>query len=209
MARTLLIVLSLIVAGCGRNQPASATAPTPRSLAAVQKIVAEQLKRPGGDVRPDTTFASLGADDLDFVEIVMATEEALNVSIEDEALTKAAGVTQADKLVGSLTVRAFATVVEGAPHQVPRPNTEPNDGGLRATQVGTFAELSQLPNPRGHELVFVPSLQVLQMASEQKLGRKLTPEELSDMKAKAVVIAMSPADAAKLRQKRLDRQESK
>jgi hypothetical protein len=47
------------------------------------------------------------------------------------------------------------------------------------------------------------------MMSEQKLGRKLTPKELSDMKAKAVAIAMSPADAAKLRQKQLDRQESK
>lgn len=134
MARKHLIVLLLLVAGCGRNQPVSATAQTPRNLAAVQKIVAEQLKRSGGDVLPDATFASLGADDLDLVEIVMATEEALNVSIEDAGLTKAAGVARADKLVGSLTVRAFATVVDGAPRQVPRQNTEPNDGNLRATQ---------------------------------------------------------------------------
>lgn len=209
MARTLLIVLSLLVAGCGRNQPVSATAQTLRNLATVQKIVAEQLKRSGGDVLPDATFASLGADDLDLVEIVMATEEALNVSIEDEGLTKAAGVTQSDKLVGSLTVRAFATVVDGAPRQVPRYNTETNDGSLRATQGGAFAELSRVPNPRGHELVFVPSLEVLRTISEQKLGRKLTPAELTDMKAKAVVIAMSPTDAAKLRQKQLDRQGSK
>jgi len=209
MARTLLIILSLIAAGCGRNQRGSATVPTPHTLATVQKIVAEHLKRSDGEVPPDATFASLGADDLDLVEIVMATEEALSVSIEDDRLTKAAGVTQADKLVGSLTVRAFAAFVDGAPHQVPRHNSEPSDGGLRATQVGSFVELSRLPNPRGHELVFVPSLEDLELASEQKLGRKLTPEELSEMKARAVVIAMSPADAAKLRQQHLDRPESK
>ena len=57
--------------------------------------------------------------------------------------------------------------------------------------------------------VFVPSLEDLTAASEQGLGRKLTPEEAADLKAKAAVIAMPAADAAKLRDKRLERQTEK
>jgi hypothetical protein len=145
------------------------------------------------------------------VEIVMATEEALNISIDDDGLAKAAGAAQPEKLVGSLTIRAFAAFADGAPHQQPPPpqNNEPNDGGLRATQVGPYGELSKLPNPRGHELVFIPSLEELTIASEQKAGRKLTSDEQAELKAKAVVIAMAPKDAEKLRQKRLERQRSK
>jgi hypothetical protein len=145
------------------------------------------------------------------VEIVMATEEALNISIDDDGLAKAAGAAQPEKLVGSLTIREFAAFADGAPHQQPPPpqNNEPNDGGLRATQVGPYGELSKLPNPRGHELVFIPSLEELTIASEQKAGRKLTSDEQAELKAKAVVIAMAPQDAEKLRQKRLERQRSK
>jgi hypothetical protein len=139
----------------------------------------------------------------------MATEEALNISIDDDRLAKAAGAAQPDKLVGSLTVRAFAAVADGAPRQQPAQNNEPNDGALRATQVGPYGELSKLPNPRGHELVFIPSLEELAIASEQQAGRKLTSDEQAELKAKAVVIAMAPKDAEKLRQKRLERQRTK
>jgi len=143
------------------------------------------------------------------VEIVMATEEALNISIDDDGLTKATGATQPDKLLGSLTIRAFAAFADSAPHRQAPENNEPNDGGLRATQVGPYGELSKLPNPRGHELVFIPSLEELTITSEQKAGRKLTSDETAGLKAKAVVIAMTPEDAEKLRQKRLERQTTK
>jgi acyl carrier protein len=161
------------------------------------------------DVRPDATFASLGADDLDLVEIVMATEEALNISIDDESMVKAAGAAQPDKLVESLTIRVFAVLADGAPHNQPSHDNEPNDGGLRAAQAGPYGELSKLPNSRGYELVFVPSLEELTTASEQKAGRKLTSDEQAELKTKAVVLAMAPEDAEKLRQKRLERQRAK
>jgi acyl carrier protein len=204
-----IMFLSLFMVGCDRKHPSSSPQSAPRTLPAIQKIVADQLKRSTEDVRPDATFASLGADDLDFVEIVMATEEALNISIDDDGLVKAAGVAQPEKLVGSLTVRAFAAVADGAPGKQPPQNNEPNDGGLRATQVGPYGELSKIPNPRGHELVFIPSLEELTTASEEKAGRKLTSAEQAELKAKAVVIAMAPKDAEKLRQKRLERQTTK
>lgn len=199
-----ILFLSLFMAGCEQKRPSATPPSAPRTLPAIQKVVAAQLKQSADAIRPDATFASLGADDLDFVEIIMATEEALNVSIDDDGLTRAAGVAQPEDLVGSLTVRALATFADGAPHQQPSQNNEPNDGGLRATQVGFYGELIKLPNPRGHELVFIPSLEELATAYEQKVGRKLTPDEQAELKAKAVVIVMAPEHAEKVRQKRLD-----
>jgi acyl carrier protein len=205
-----IIFLSFFILGCDRKEPSSSPPPAPGALPAIQKIIANQLKRSASDIRPDATFGALGADDLDLVEIVMATEDALNISIDDDGLTKAAGATHPDKLVGSLTVRAFAAFADGAPRRQPPPqNNEPNDGGLRATQVGSYGELSKLPNPRGHELVFVPSLEALMMEFEQKAGRKLTSNEQAVLKTNAVVIAMPPEDAEKFRQERLERQTTK
>jgi len=209
MRRLFIVFPSLFLLGCHREQPSASQQPTPRTLPAIQKIVAGQLKRSTEDVRPETTFASLGADDLDLVEIIMATEEALNISIDDDGLTKSAGAAQPDKLVRSLTIRAFAEFADGAPRQQPPRNNEPNDGGLRASQVGPYGELSKLPNPRGHELVFIPSLEEITIASEQKVGRKLTSDEQVELKAKAVVIAMAPKDAEELRRKRFERQGTK
>src|SRR5262249_16257218 len=131
MRRLFIIFLSLFIVGCDRKHPGSSPQSAPRALPAIQKIVADQLGRPLDDVRPDATLPSIGADDLDLVEIVMATEEALNVSIDDESLVKAAGAAQPDKLVESLTIRVFAALAEGAPRKQPSHDNEPNDGGLR------------------------------------------------------------------------------
>jgi len=207
--RLSIIFLSLFIVGCDRKHPSSSPQSAPHALPAIQKIVADQLERSADDIRPDATFASLGADDLDYVEIVLATEEALNISIDEDELAKAAGAAQPDKLVGSLTIRTFAAFADGAPHGQPPQNNEPSDGGLRATQVGPYGELNKLPNPRGHELVFIPSLEELTIASEQKAGRKLTSDEQAELKAKAVVVAVTPEDAEKLRQKRPERQRTK
>jgi acyl carrier protein len=55
----------------------------------VRKIIAEQLSVPEEDVTPDATFVDdLGADSLDLVELIMAMEEAFEVSIPDEDAEK-------------------------------------------------------------------------------------------------------------------------
>jgi acyl carrier protein len=140
-----IIFLSLFIVGCNRKLPGSSPQSAPRALPAIQKIIADQLGRAADEIRPDATFASFGADDLDLVEIVMATEEALNISIEDDDLVKAAGVGP-DELLGSLTIRAFAALADGAHRKQPSDDNEPTDGGLRSAQVGSFGELSKLPN---------------------------------------------------------------
>lgn len=206
MRQILITILALLAAGCGQKRTASTVREIPGSLAAIQKIVGEQLKRSPEEIYPDATFSSLGADDLDFVEIVMATEEGLKVLLDDDSLTKAAGAASPAKLGDTLTVRAFATFADRAPRAARRSTAqskEPNDAGLRAAQVGTLAELSKLPNPRGYELVFVPGLEEITRMAERRLGRTLTPEEQAGLKAGAVVLAMTPEEAQELRQKRL------
>ncbi|WP_395748749.1 acyl carrier protein [Prosthecobacter sp.] len=199
--RLLLFIFCVFATACGKKPSAQVSA-GPQSLDQVTQIVAEQLGKKRSDVRPDVTFAALGADDLDFVEIVMATEEALGVSIADEGINKSAGVSDPQQAVKHLTILKFAALADSSPRQKPQESNEPQDGGLRATQVGSYAELSKLPNPRGHELVFVPSLEALISMSEQRAGRKLTETEVADLKARAAVIVMPPEDAAKLRKQR-------
>ena len=206
--RLLVLISCVFATACERKPSAPATA-GPQSLDRVTQIVAEQLGKQRSDVSPELTFGDLGADDLDFVEIVMATEEAMGVSIADEAINKAAGVSDPQQAVKHLTILNFAALVDSSPKEKPHESNEPQDGGLRAAQVGTYAELSKLPNPRGHELVFVPSFEDIISMSEQRAGRKLTEPEVNDLKARAVVIVMPPEDAAKLRKQRSQREITK
>ncbi|KIX11379.1 acyl carrier protein [Dethiosulfatarculus sandiegensis] len=55
----------------------------------VKKIICEQLSVAEEDVVPEASFVDdLGADSLDLVEMIMAMEEAFDVSIADEDAEK-------------------------------------------------------------------------------------------------------------------------
>ena len=57
--------------------------------AKVKKIIAEQLSVSEDDVVPEASFVDdLGADSLDLVELIMAMEEAFEISIPDEEAEK-------------------------------------------------------------------------------------------------------------------------
>lgn len=187
------------------SRPPAQSVPTPDTpLSTVQSIIARQLGLRPESIKPESTFASLGADDLDVVEIVMATEEAFDITIPDEALGPIQAPPGTPTLPARLTVGAFVTTVSQAPKaKFSSPKLdEPHDGTLRLAQVGPYQELSQLPNPRGYELVFVPELSALEAAAAQKLGQKLTEPERVTLKNKAIVMAMPPADAAKFKEQR-------
>jgi acyl carrier protein len=51
----------------------------------IKQIIAEQLAMPVADVDLHKTFADLGADELDFWEIIIGVEDALSIEIPDTA----------------------------------------------------------------------------------------------------------------------------
>jgi acyl carrier protein len=51
-------------------------------------IIAQQLHISAEDITPDSMIESLGADSLDFVELVMKFEEEFGVEINDEDAQK-------------------------------------------------------------------------------------------------------------------------
>ncbi|MFO7740148.1 MAG: acyl carrier protein [Desulfatiglandaceae bacterium] len=62
----------------------------------IRKIICEQLDVAEKDVVPEASFVDdLGADSLDQVELIMAMEEAFDISIPDEDAEKIATVQDA------------------------------------------------------------------------------------------------------------------
>jgi acyl carrier protein len=117
MARLGILLIVCVISGCGPSRTAETAAPHSPMLANVQAIVAEQLGLKTADVKPESTFSGLGADDLDFVEIVMVVEDRFGIVISDDALVSAAGTEDGGTLCGRLTIRTFATIAEAAPKQ--------------------------------------------------------------------------------------------
>jgi acyl carrier protein len=63
--------------------------------ARVKSIIIEQLGVDEERVTPEATFADLGADSLDQVELIMAFEEEFGIEIPDEAAAKIQTVREA------------------------------------------------------------------------------------------------------------------
>lgn len=56
--------------------------------AVAKRVISEGLDLPIEQIVPEATFVDLGADSLDFVEIVMAFEDEFLIMIPDEAAEK-------------------------------------------------------------------------------------------------------------------------
>lgn len=70
----------------------------------VKEIIVEQLSVDEADVQPNASFVDdLGADSLDLVEMIMAMEEAFDISIEDEQAEKIRTVQDAVEFIKANT----------------------------------------------------------------------------------------------------------
>ncbi len=68
----------------------------------VKKIVAENLSVDETEITEKTTFVEdLGADSLDLVDLVMALENEMGISIEDEKLSELSTVSDVIELIES------------------------------------------------------------------------------------------------------------
>jgi len=144
----------------------------------IMKITSEQLGVSAESIRVDSTFASLGADDLDFLEIVIAAEDAHKVSIPDDLLTKVAGISSAEEIVHHLTIAGFAQALDSAE---PQTESEPDENVV----TGLYADLVTQPLPDGYSFLFMPSLAAILTGAETKEGRPLTEKEVLSIRDKA------------------------
>ena len=72
----------------------------------VTEIIADQLGIAVEEVRPEHTFTDdLGADNLDFLELVMALEEEFNIDIDDESAEKLQSVEDVIDYIGSSLIK--------------------------------------------------------------------------------------------------------
>ncbi len=198
-----LVVLLVTATGCRDARPPQDAGAV---LTRVRQITAKHLGIHVDEVKPTSTFRSLGADALDIVEITMETEDQLGIAIRDEDLDAVAGTANLDTLPDRLTVKAFAEVAARSEKAKPVPAGEPRDPKvLNKHDVGSYSELSKKPNPHGFVLVpFLPPPVLLKMA-EHDAGRELTAEEAEVVKQNAVVTAFPPDQAEAIMRKRRER----
>lgn len=76
--------------------------PTPAEIQAkLTTLLVEQLACDPATVIPSASFESLGADSLDFVEIIMAVEEEFAIDITDEEAEQIKTVQDAINFIGA------------------------------------------------------------------------------------------------------------
>jgi acyl carrier protein len=93
------------------RQPESAV-PDQDTVAQVCRITAELMGANVADIKPSTSLADLGADELDMVELIMELEEHFGVSIPDEAITDLTGDDDWQVGIDRLTMSKLAEIVE-------------------------------------------------------------------------------------------------
>ena len=73
------------------------------TLEKVSKIIADYKKMPQEDITADTTFADLGLDSLDLVELIMQFEEDFDIAIDLDTLADSlTNVGDAVKIIDSI-----------------------------------------------------------------------------------------------------------
>lgn len=104
--------------GCGKPvaQPAPAIGTLQKSVGPtterIQQIVAEQMGVDRAKLTGQTSLGDLGADELDFVELVMELEEEFDVSIPDESAEQLMGSKDWEQGMKNVTLAKLATLVD-------------------------------------------------------------------------------------------------
>jgi acyl carrier protein len=112
-----LMTLALL---CGCSDSTSSTPTLPRSgsqsdattLDDVRRIVSEQLGVELRKLAPSTSLGELGADELDFVELVMELEERFDITIPDDKVTQMTGSNALQHGMKNVTMEKLAALVD-------------------------------------------------------------------------------------------------
>jgi acyl carrier protein len=111
ITRAAIVVLGCLLLGCGSAKEYETRTSSTRTELDVRAIIARQLGRSTSSIKPNATFAQLGADDLDLVEIILEIENSQDITIDDDKLVGLSGARDSGELLSRLTVRTFEQVV--------------------------------------------------------------------------------------------------
>jgi len=109
------LAIAALFLGCAKHSsPGTPTRHASSAEATVISIVSKQLDLIPEKVKPSSHIISeLGADELDFVELIMTIEETFQIEITDEAIEQKFGTQPTDYLKVDLTVRQLAELACG------------------------------------------------------------------------------------------------
>lgn len=116
-----LCVVSAYALGCNPSQQPSRMATPEKKMSAipkspsidqVRKIMAALLGISQDKLTDSTSLQDLGADELDFVELIMELEETFDITITEERAEKLAGFSKKSGLKGATVERIAAMVDE-------------------------------------------------------------------------------------------------
>jgi acyl carrier protein len=120
--KTVYVWLGVLVAclagtaGCGADSlgpPAKAQRTTlGTTVDQVCKTTAELMRIDQSKIGPQTSLAELGADELDFVELVMELEDRFDISLPDETLEGMMGTNNWQQGMKNVTMAKLAAVIE-------------------------------------------------------------------------------------------------
>ena len=102
------------VVGCGHGGPATpvASEPSDSTVEQVCKITAELLGVDRSKINAGTSFGDLGADELDFVELVMELEEHFDIAISDETAVQLMGTDNWQQGMKNVTIAKLASMID-------------------------------------------------------------------------------------------------
>jgi len=110
------VALAFSVPGCGPRTSARHVGPAASDSAAtidqVCGIAAEVMGVDRSRIDADTSLGDLGADDLDFVELVMELEEHFDVFIPDETAQKMMGTDDWQQGMKNVTMSKLADLID-------------------------------------------------------------------------------------------------
>jgi acyl carrier protein len=118
MAMRCLLVLfaagMLLMNGCG-NRPSVQTSASSASSATLEQVrdaASEVFDVPRSEIDAETSLADLGADELDFVELIMDLEERCDVSIPDDQAEQLLGPEGGNAGMAKVTMAKLAETVD-------------------------------------------------------------------------------------------------
>ena len=113
---TCVAMVLLAINGCSDSQPIGShksvvAVAASANVTRVCAIAAEQMGLEESSVTAETTLADLGADELDFVELVMTLEEEFDQTIPEAKINRMQSGVDLKESFGKITMADFAALV--------------------------------------------------------------------------------------------------